>query len=217
MLSCAFPTKGGAMECGEGSIGRSLWINLTLAKLRGLLGRTTAVLGAVHMLASTNPATATDEKSEGTSILVLEKAIRLKDFPSTMVWAPDARRLALKGFNDGILRVLDVDTADGADRVIAAHIGIASLAWGPDGQMIAVNQASPASVLRLLSVANSRETARREITDRQAYRACPYQTSPMAFGDQGRSLWVACTITNASEPFTAALKLNEPDLSDHDR
>jgi hypothetical protein len=39
----------------------------------------------------------------------------------------------------------------------------------------------------------------------------------MVFAEQGRSLWVACTIASASEPFAAALKLNVPDLSDNDR
>jgi len=39
----------------------------------------------------------------------------------------------------------------------------------------------------------------------------------MAFAEQGRSLWVACTIASASEPFAAALKLNVSDLSDSDR
>jgi WD40 repeat protein len=195
---------------------RTIFANLKLSKS---FRRTTACMGALLMLASTNPAAAADEKSEGTSILVLEKTIRLKDFPSTMMWAPDARQLALKGFNDGTLRILDVDTSDGgADRVIAAQIRDASLAWSPDGQTIAVNQpGGGVALLRLFSVADSRETARREITDRQVYRICPHQTSPMAFADQGRSLWVACTITNASEPFTAALKLNVPDLSDNDR
>ena len=186
--------------------------------LRSRVGLPTvlAVLGYLTGAAVAESSLAADEGSEGRPILRLEKRIGIKDHPQTMVWSSDNRHLAIKGFNDGKLYVYDANSADGATRVLAERIGAASLAWSPDGQIIAINQ-SPSAAIRLIAARDGREVGRRDIPHRQPYENCPFSTLPIAFTADGRSLWATCGRENATTSFPVALKLRLPDLVAEDR
>jgi WD40 repeat protein len=176
-----------------------------------------AVLACPTGAAVAQGSLAADEASEGRAILQFEKRIGIKDHPQIIAWSSDNRHLALKGFNDGRLYVYDANSSDGAVRVLADRIGSAALAWSPDGQTIVLNQQAPISAIRLLSAHDGQEIGRRDIPLRQSYENCPLSGLPIAFTDDGRSLWMTCGRPNATTSFPIALKLRLPDFVAEDR
>lgn len=189
-----------------------LWLRSRLGLLMVLAGLACPTGAAVAQ-----GSLAADEASEGRAILRFENRIGIKDHPQIIAWSSDNRHLALKGFNDGRLYVYDANSADGAVRVLADRIGRVALAWSPDGQTIAVKQQAPITAIRLLSAHDGKEIGRRDIPPRQPYENCSFSDLPIAFTDDGRSLWATCGKMNATTSFPIALKLRLPDFVAEDR
>lgn len=169
------------------------------------------------------PGAARGETSEGQQILTFEKSIQLSFVPERLEWSPDNRHLAAKGFNDGKLHIIDSDDERAIDRVILDRIGRASIAWSPDGQVVAVNQSAPIYGIRLASVVDAREIGRRQLVPGQKIDACLSASMPMAFTDDGKGLWVTCSFAprvgarGVLPNFPIAEKYRLPDFSDEDR
>jgi WD40 repeat protein len=178
-------------------------------------GKTLAVHSAIvrllPFLAAIGPAAAIEETSEGQRILVYEKSIQLKYAPQSMAWAPDNRHLAVKGFNDAKLHVIDTRDDTASDRIILDNVGNASIAWSPDGQTIAVHHRSGGfNGIQLASVLNAQETARRVVGN----DGCLLAANPIAFTHDGSALWLTCRfpMLTAPETFPVAIKYRLPDL-----
>lgn len=148
---------------------------------------------------------------------MLEKTLSRGDYPYAMIWSPDSRHLAIKGLDSGNLQIYDTSTPNARARTLAEGVGPASLAWSRDGGLIAVNQSSPISMLRLLNVADGREVGRRSVSGRPALEGCPFQGHSMAFAIDDRSLWVTCGQDGRTTDFPLALKFSVPDLVAEDR
>ena len=168
------------------------------------------------------PGAARGETSEGQQILIFEKSIQLNFSPLTVEWSPDNRHVAAKSFFDGKLHIIDSDDAK-SDRVILEAVGRASIAWSPDGQIVAVNQSEPIYGIRLASVVDAREIGRRQLVPPQKIDACLSASMPMAFTDDGKGLWVTCGFAPRAGTqgvlanFPIAEKYRLPDFSDEDR
>lgn len=171
-------------------------------------------------LLTTRAALAVEEISEGELILIYERSINLRPLPETITWSSDSRYLAAKGFADGRLRIIDTRDANAADRVILDGVGRASIAWSPDGRVVAVHQSGPSYGFRLLSVADAYEIGRWEVTQQQSDDGrCSSAAMPMAFTDDGKALWVTCRVSLRNVPvtFPVAVKHRLPDLVAEDR
>ncbi len=99
-------------------------------------------------------------------------------------------------------------------------VGRASIAWSPDGRVVAVHQSGPSYGFRLLSVADAYEIGRWEVTQQQSDDGrCSSAAMPMAFTDDGKALWVTCRVSLRNVPvtFPVAVKHRLPDLVAEDR
>ena len=123
------------------------------------------------------------------------------------------------------LQVIDVDDNNKASsRVVLKEAEEGSIAWSPDGQTIALTyRFRDFSGIKLISVVDARETARRELQENE----CWTDGSPITFTPDGGALWATCDFPawhpawhpprGTPEMFPVAIKYRLPDLIADDR
>jgi WD40 repeat protein len=138
------------------------------------------------------PASAEDGKMHAQEIITLDKKLQLDVGAIKTEWSPDGRFFAFVGMPTGGVNIVEAATG------VVHHIeipdseqfrGIESLAWSPDGsQLAAVNG-------RVLIIASTKtlQILRRFDADPNYYMA-----GPMAFANDGNSIFVECVPTKGT-------------------
>ena len=135
---------------------------------------------------------AEDRHMPSQEILTLEKKLELDMGAVSIEWSPDGRFFAFVGMPRGGVNIVEVAT--GAVRHVEIpeseqFTGIRSLAWSPDGsQLAAVNG-------RVLIIASARTLG---ILRRLDAEPKFYMAGPMAFAEDGKSIFALCVSGNGT-------------------
>jgi len=138
------------------------------------------------------PAWADDGKMQTREIIALEKKLQLDVGAVEIEWSPDGRFFAFIGMPTGGVNIVEVAT--GAVRHVEIpeseqFRGIRSLAWSTDGSQLAAVNA------RVLIIASTRTLL---ISQRVDAEPKYYMAGPMAFANDGKSIFVQCVPGNGT-------------------
>ena len=148
--------------------------------------------------------------ANGQDVLEFESTIKLPDAPTEVAWTHDGKKLAMRGFNDGALHIIDIEKRTVSPSLAGPYKGSANFTFSPDDAYLAVY--SPLG-LQLLLTADWKEIATVGYDNMRSRNASGH----MAFTPDGHTLWMACGRGNSGlkgDSKVDALAFNVPDLKD---